>query len=131
MSVHIADVSFFIEEDSALDRMAADRATSTYLVDRVTFFSKFMVNLLQLNSFIHQVIPMLPSVLCEHVCSLNPGEDRLAFSVEWIINDQGEILEEWFGRSVIRSCVKLSYDHAQVLLRHNLRFFKIFGYIFV
>lgn len=93
MSVHIADVSFFIEEDSALDRMAADRATSTYLVDRV--------------------IPMLPSVLCEHVCSLNPGEDRLAFSVEWIINDQGEILEEWFGRSVIRSCVKLSYDHAQ------------------
>jgi len=58
---------------------------------------------------------MLPSVLCEHVCSLNPGEDRLAFSVEWIINSNGEILEEWFGRSVIRSCVKLSYDHAQVL----------------
>lgn len=58
---------------------------------------------------------MLPSVLCEHVCSLNPGEDRLAFSVEWIVNDKGEILEEWFGRSVIRSCVKLSYDHAQVI----------------
>nr|CAG4642432.1 EOG090X047D [Evadne anonyx] len=93
VSVHIADVSFFIQEDSALDQMAAERATSTYLVDRV--------------------IPMLPSVLCEHVCSLNPGEDRLAFSVEWIINDQGEIIEEWFGRSVIRSCVKLSYDHAQ------------------
>ena len=37
---------------------------------------------------------MLPSVLCEHVCSLNPGEDRLAFSVEWIINDKGEILED-------------------------------------
>jgi len=93
VSVHIADVSFFIQENSALDEMASERATSTYLVDRV--------------------IPMLPSVLCEHVCSLNPGEDRLAFSVEWTINDQGEILEEWFGRSVIRSCVKLSYDHAQ------------------
>lgn len=57
---------------------------------------------------------MLPSVLCEHICSLNPGEDRLAFSVEWTVNDKGEILEEWFGRSIIRSCVKLSYDHAQV-----------------
>jgi exoribonuclease R len=58
---------------------------------------------------------MLPHVLCEHVCSLNPGEDRLAFSVEWIINDKGEIVREWFGRSVIRSCAKLSYDHAQVI----------------
>jgi DIS3-like exonuclease 2 len=60
------------------------------------------------------VIPILPSVLCEHICSLNPGEDRLAFSVEWIVNDKGEILEEWVGRSIIRSCVKLSYDFAQV-----------------
>jgi len=93
VSVHIADVSFFIKENTALDEMASERATSTYLVDRV--------------------IPMLPSVLCEHVCSLNPGEDRLAFSVEWVINDSGEILEEWFGRSIIQSCVKLSYDHAQ------------------
>ncbi len=61
-----------------------------------------------------QVIPMLPSVLCEHVCSLNPCEDRLAFSVEWVIDENGEIQQEWFGRSVIRSCAKLSYDHAQV-----------------
>nr|CAG4648586.1 EOG090X047D [Polyphemus pediculus] len=83
-------------ERTALDGIASDRATSNYLVDRV--------------------IPMLPSVLCEHVCSLNPGEDRLAFSVEWTINDKGEILKEWFGRSVIRSCVKLSYDHAQAVI---------------
>nr|CAG4641601.1 EOG090X047D [Eurycercus lamellatus] len=95
-SVHIADVSFFIPEKSILDGIASQRATSTYLVDRV--------------------IPMLPSVLCEHVCSLNPGEDRLAFSVEWIITDKGEILEEWFGRSIIKSCVKLSYDHAQAVI---------------
>nr|CAG4650070.1 EOG090X047D [Sida crystallina] len=96
ISVHIADVSFFVKEETVLDVIASDRATSNYLVDRV--------------------IPMLPSVLCEHVCSLNPGEDRLAFSVEWIINEEGEIQEEWFGRSVIRSCVKLSYDHAQAVI---------------
>ncbi|XP_046461080.1 DIS3-like exonuclease 2 isoform X2 [Daphnia pulex] len=96
VSVHIADVSFFVQDNTVLDGIASRRATSTYLVDRV--------------------IPMLPSVLCEHVCSLNPGEDRLAFSVEWIVNDKGEILEEWFGRSIIRSCVKLSYDHAQAVI---------------
>nr|CAG4637716.1 EOG090X047D [Chydorus sphaericus] len=99
ISVHIADVSFFVKEGTDLDELASQRATSTYLVDRV--------------------IPMLPSVLCEHVCSLNPGEDRLAFSVEWIINDKGEILEEWFGRSIIRSCVKLSYDHAQAVIEEK------------
>nr|CAG4647808.1 EOG090X047D [Moina brachiata] len=96
ISVHIADVSFFVNEGTALDEIASRRATSNYLVDRV--------------------IPMLPSVLCEHVCSLNPGEDRLAFSVEWTVNDKGEILDEWFGRSIIKSCVKLSYDHAQAVI---------------
>uniref|UniRef100_A0A0P6GI32 DIS3 exonuclease 2 n=1 Tax=Daphnia magna TaxID=35525 RepID=A0A0P6GI32_9CRUS len=96
VSVHIADVSFFVQGNTVLDDIASRRATSTYLVDRV--------------------IPMLPSVLCEHICSLNPGEDRLAFSVEWTVNDKGEILEEWFGRSIIRSCVKLSYDHAQTVI---------------
>nr|CAG4640770.1 EOG090X047D [Eulimnadia texana] len=99
VSVHIADVSYFLTEGSPLDEIAASRATSTYLVDRV--------------------IPMLPSVLCEHLCSLNPGEDRLAFSVEWTMNDRGEILDEWFGRSVIRSCAKLSYDHAQAIIENR------------
>jgi DIS3-like exonuclease 2 len=56
---------------------------------------------------------MLPRLLCEELCSLNPDQDRLTFSVVWTMTDQGQILGEWFGRSVIRSCAKLSYDHAQ------------------
>ncbi|KAL4221580.1 DIS3-like exonuclease 2 [Mactra antiquata] len=93
IGVHIADVSYFVKENTDLDIVASSRSTSVYLV--------------------HKVIPMLPRLLCEQLCSLNPDEDRLTFSVEWIINEQGEIEDEWFGRSVIRSCVKLAYDHAQ------------------
>lgn len=59
---------------------------------------------------------MLPSVLCEHICSLKSGEDRLAFSVEWTMNEKGDIIDEWFGRSVIKSCANLSYEVAQVSL---------------
>lgn len=70
------------------------------------------------GSHLIKVIPMLPSVLSANVCSLVPGNDRLAFSVEWVLNEKGDILEEWFGRSVIRSCVKLSYDHAQVTIHY-------------
>ena len=55
-------------------------------------------------------------LLCEQLCSLNPSEDRLTFTVEWIMNAEGDILEEWFGRSIIRSCVKLAYEHAQSML---------------
>ena len=56
---------------------------------------------------------MLPRLLCEQLCSLNPDSDRLTFSVIWRINEAGEILDEWFGRSIIRTVAKLSYDHAQ------------------
>ncbi|KAK3586758.1 hypothetical protein CHS0354_023484 [Potamilus streckersoni] len=93
VGVHIADVSYFVKEDTELDKIAASRSTSVYLVQKV--------------------IPMLPRLLCEQLCSLNPDEDRLTFSVVWKMTGDGEIEEEWFGRSVIRSCVKLSYDHAQ------------------
>ncbi|GFO10034.1 dis3-like exonuclease 2 [Plakobranchus ocellatus] len=93
VGVHIADVSYFVEENTALDEVAAQRATSVYLIQKV--------------------IPMLPRLLCEELCSLNPDHDRLAFSVCWVINENGEIFNEWYGRSVIRSCVKLSYEHAQ------------------
>ncbi|XP_069830552.1 DIS3-like exonuclease 2 isoform X2 [Dendropsophus ebraccatus] len=96
VGVHIADVSYFVEEGSALDLVASERATSVYLVQKV--------------------IPMLPRLLCEELCSLNPMADRLTFSVIWKITPQGKILEEWFGRSVICSCVKLSYDHAQSMI---------------
>ena len=59
---------------------------------------------------------MLPRPLCENLCSLNPGEDRLTYTVEWTINEDGEIQSEWFGRTVIRSCVKLAYEHAQSMI---------------
>lgn len=97
VGVHIADVSYFVRPDTELDREAAKRSTSTYLVQRV--------------------IPMLPRVLCEDLCSLNPGVDRLAFSCVWTMTpDSGEIVDEWFGRTVIRSCCKLSYDVAQGII---------------
>ncbi|KAJ8393169.1 hypothetical protein AAFF_G00068520 [Aldrovandia affinis] len=96
VGVHIADVSYFVEEERALDLVASRRATSVYLVQKV--------------------IPMLPRLLCEELCSLNPLTDRLTFSVVWNITPQGKILSEWFGRSVICSCVKLSYDHAQSMI---------------
>ncbi len=98
IAVHIADVSYFVRENSKLDESAAKRATSVYLVQTV--------------------IPMLPRELCENLCSLNPDEDRLAFSVEWVLDEDGNVEEgsEWFGRSVIRSCCKLSYEHAQEML---------------
>ena len=95
--VHIADVSHFVLPNTALDEEASIRATSNYLCDRV--------------------VPMLPRLLSEIACSLNPGVDRYAMSCEWIIRESdGEILEEWFGRSVMRSRAKLSYGDAQRML---------------
>ncbi|XP_063772613.1 DIS3-like exonuclease 2 isoform X2 [Pseudophryne corroboree] len=98
VGVHIADVSYFVKEASVLDVVASERATSVYLVQKV--------------------IPMLPRLLCEELCSLNPMADRLTFSVIWKITPEGKILKEWFGRSVICSCVKLSYDHAQSMIEN-------------
>ena len=69
VGVHIADVSFFVAEGNELDAEAAARATSVYLVQRV--------------------IPMLPHLLCEQLCSLNPGVDRLAFSAVWRMGGDG------------------------------------------
>ncbi|GLI69509.1 hypothetical protein VaNZ11_014144 [Volvox africanus] len=101
VGVHIADVSHFIEPFSALDVEAGRRATSTYMVQRV--------------------IPMLPPLLCEQLCSLNPGEDRLTFSVVWDMGKDGSIRSTWFGRSVIRSCAKLSYPLVQRMIEGDFR----------
>ncbi|XP_033895568.2 DIS3-like exonuclease 2 [Acipenser ruthenus] len=105
VGVHIADVSYFVEEGDALDSIASRRATSVYLVQKV--------------------IPMLPRLLCEELCSLNPMTDRLTFSVIWKLTPQGKILDEWFGRTVIRSCVKLSYDHAQSMIEAPEKLFSV------
>ncbi|CEP13420.1 hypothetical protein [Parasitella parasitica] len=76
VGVHIADVSHFVHQHTALDHEAYERGTSTYLCDRV--------------------IPMLPSLLCEELCSLNPGVERLAFSVIWKMDSVGNIKDTWF-----------------------------------
>ena len=96
VGVHIADVSYFVKPGSALDDAAQVRSTSVYLVDRV--------------------IPMLPRLLCEELCSLNPGTERLAMSIIWQMKADGEIIDIWMGRTVIKSCVKLSYQMAQKVI---------------
>ena len=96
--MHIADVSYFLAEGNTLDDEAKQRATSVYLVQKV--------------------LPMLPPVLCELLCSLNPNVDRLAFSCIWKMRGNGELVDEapWFGRTVIRSCAKLDYATAQRMI---------------
>ncbi|XP_052204958.1 DIS3-like exonuclease 2 isoform X2 [Diospyros lotus] len=96
VGVHIADVSYFVLPDTELDREAQIRSTSVYLL--------------------RSKIPMLPSLLSENLGSLNPGVDRLAFSIFWDINLAGEVLDRWIGRTVIRSCCKLSYENAQDII---------------
>jgi DIS3-like exonuclease 2 len=96
IGVHIADVSHFVNPATPLDEEAAVRSTSVYLVDRV--------------------IPMLPRLLCEELCSLNPGVDRLAFSIIWEMDSSGKIKSTWAGRTIICSCGKLSYPQVQELI---------------
>ncbi|KAG6828397.1 hypothetical protein H0H92_008139 [Tricholoma furcatifolium] len=93
VGVHVADVSFFVKPNTALDRDARKRATSVYLVQRA--------------------VPMLPPILSEQLCSLIPGQDRLAFSVIFTITKDARIVNKWFGKTIIRSAAKLSYQDAQ------------------
>jgi len=96
LGVHIADVAAFVREDGAIDREAFERATSVYPVDRVA--------------------PMLPESLSNGLCSLRPGEDRLAFSVEIYISPRGKILHSTMYRSIIHSRHRLTYEEAQAAL---------------
>eukprot|EP01102_Stenamoeba_stenopodia_P023108 TRINITY_DN984_c0_g1_i4.p1 TRINITY_DN984_c0_g1~~TRINITY_DN984_c0_g1_i4.p1 ORF type:complete len:1231 (+),score=388.91 TRINITY_DN984_c0_g1_i4:364-4056(+) len=98
VGVHIADVTYFLQEGTKLDEIARKRATTVYFVE----FS----------------IPMLPRVLCDTLCSLNPHEDRLSISVVWKMNIKtAEVVEKpWIGRTVIRSCCKLDYGTAQSMI---------------
>jgi ribonuclease R len=93
IGVHIADVSHYVTEGSALDKEALKRGTSIYLVDRT--------------------IPMLPEVLSNDVCSLNPHEDKLSFSAIFVMNDRAEVLERWFGRTIMNSTHRFTYETAQ------------------
>jgi len=96
VGVHIADVSHYVRPGTALDDEAKHRATSIYLVDRT--------------------IPMLPELLSNDVCSLVPKADRLTFSAIFTLNAGGEILDRWFGRTVIHSDRRFSYEEAQAVL---------------
>lgn len=93
IGVHIADVSYFVKPNTALDRDAKKRATSVYLVQRA--------------------VPMLPPTLSEELCSLNSGKDRLAFSVIFTMTKEAKVTKKWFGRTVIKSSAQLSYTNAQ------------------
>ncbi len=99
IGVHIADVSHYVQEGTALDREGRKRACSVYLVDRT--------------------IPMLPEALSNDLCSINPNEDKLAFSAIFVINDKAEVLSRWFGRTVIHSHQRFPYEDAQVVLNQK------------
>ena len=96
LGVHIADVSYYVQPNSELDKEAYQRATSIYLVDRV--------------------VPMLPRGLSNGVCSLRPDEDKLTFSFMCQISEDGQIRNEKFQRTATRSDVRLNYDQAQDII---------------
>ncbi|KWW30082.1 MAG: ribonuclease R [bacterium P3] len=96
VGVHIADVSHYVHPDSAIDREAYERGTSVYLVDRT--------------------IPMLPERLCNDLCSLRPEEDKLCFSVIMELDEHAVVHKQWFGRTVINSDQRLSYEEAQEII---------------
>jgi ribonuclease R len=96
VGVHIADVSHYVRPGTELEKEAFRRATSVYLVDRT--------------------VPMLPEKLSNNLCSLRPNEDRLAFSAIFELDSKGKILKEWFGRTVIHSERRYSYEEAQQVL---------------
>ncbi len=99
IGVHIADVSHYVPENSPLDREALKRATSVYLVDRV--------------------IPMLPARLSEQICSLNPGVDRMAFSVFLTITDGGEVGKHEFHKTIIHSKRRFAYEDVEEILKRG------------
>jgi ribonuclease R len=96
VGIHIADVSHYVQPGMAIDKEASDRATSVYLVDRT--------------------IPMLPEVLSNDLCSLNANVDRLTFSAVFTFTPAMEIVDEWFGKTVIYSHQRFSYESAQAVL---------------
>jgi ribonuclease R len=96
IGVHIADVSYYVRPGMALDEESIARETSVYLVDRC--------------------IPMLPEVLSNDLCSLVQGEDRLVMSCVLELDDEGKVYNEWYGRSLINSHRRYTYEDAQTTL---------------
>jgi len=96
IGIHIADVSHYVKPDTVLDDEAYERATSIYLVDRV--------------------VPMLPEILSNGACSLRPREEKYTFSAVFKMNDNCEIKDHWFGRTVTYSDARFTYEEAQAII---------------
>ena len=97
VGIHIADVSYYLEAQSPLDKEAYKRSTSVYLVDKV--------------------VPMLPEQLSNDLCSLNPNQNKLCFSVVLEISKKLEIIKSWIGRTVINSNYRFAYEEAQKIIQ--------------
>lgn len=96
IGIHIADVSHYLQEGTILDDEAYERATSVYLVDRV--------------------VPMLPEVLSNNACSLRPNEEKYTFSAVFELNNNADLINKWFGRTVTYSDARFSYEEAQHII---------------
>ena len=96
VGIHIADVSHYVKEGSILDEEAYNRGTSVYLVDRV--------------------VPMLPEILSNNVCSLRPDEEKLTFSAVFEIDAKAHVINQWFGKTVILSDKRFTYEQAQEII---------------
>lgn len=96
VGTHIADVTHYVKINSSIDKEATQRCTSVYLVDRT--------------------IPMLPEILSNDLCSLNPREDKLTFSAVFVLDSNAKILKKWFGETVINSNKRFTYENAQAVL---------------
>lgn len=99
VGVHIADVSWYVKPGSIIDKEAQERGTSVYLVDRT--------------------VPMLPEKLCNKLCSLRPGEDKLTFSAVFEITPGAKLVSGWFGRTIINSDYRFDYDQAQEIIEES------------
>lgn len=96
IGVHIADVTHYVKPETILDKEAYERGTSVYLVDRV--------------------VPMLPEKLSNQICSLRPDEEKLCFSVVFEMNENAEVLSVWFGKTIIKSNKRFTYEDAQRII---------------
>ena len=96
VGIHIADVTHYVKPKSIIDQEGYERGTSVYLVDRV--------------------VPMLPEKLSNLICSLRPKEEKLCYSTVFELNNNAEVLKEWFGRTVICSDRRFSYEEAQEII---------------
>jgi ribonuclease R len=96
VGIHIADVSYYVREGSVLDKEALKRGNSVYLVDRV--------------------VPMLPEQISNLACSLRPNEDKFTFSAVFEMTLEGEVINEWFGKTVIHSDRRFTYEEAQEII---------------